>query len=72
MLDTLQHKELFHDDMQLSNFLYSATENKVYPVDLSAPPRDLLHVDEATYAIHRDDFLRDAQKLRAQFRELIA
>ena len=72
MLANLQQKELFHDDMQLSNFLYSAAENKVYPVDLSAPPRDVLHFDESTFAMHKDDFLRDAQKLRTQMRELIA
>jgi hypothetical protein len=72
MLADLQKKEMFPNDVQLSNFMYSAKENKVYPVDFDFPPKDVLHFDESTFAIHRDDFLRDADKLRAQFRQLIA
>lgn len=72
MLADLLKKEMFPNDVQLSNFMYSAKENKVYPVDFDFPPQDILHFDDATFAIHRDDFLRDADKLRAQFRGLIA
>ena len=72
MLADLLKKEMFPNDAQLSNFMYSAKENKVYPVDFDYPPQDVLHFDDATFAIHRDDFLRDAEKLRAQFRGLIA
>ncbi|OIN44114.1 hypothetical protein BLL37_06300 [Pseudomonas azotoformans] len=72
MLADLQKKEMFPNDAQLSNFMYSAKENKVYPVDFDFPPQDVLHFDESTFAIHRDDFLRDADKLRAQFRQMIA
>lgn len=72
MLADLLKKEMFPNDVQLSNFMYSAKENKVYPVDFDFPPQDILHFDDATFAIHRNDFLRDADKLRAQFRGLIA
>ena len=72
MLADLQKKEMFPNDVQLSNFMYSAKENKVYPVDFDFPPKDVLHFGESTFAIHRDDFLRDAVKLTAQFRQLIA
>lgn len=37
---SMEQKNLLHNDLQLSNFLYSARDNKIYPVDLNANARE--------------------------------
>ena len=32
----MEAKDLYHNDLQLKNFMYSAKDNKVYPVDMDA------------------------------------
>ncbi|WP_157832148.1 hypothetical protein [Pseudomonas sp. S09G 359] len=36
VFEQMEAKNIYHNDMQLKNYMYSATDKKVYPVDLDA------------------------------------
>lgn len=69
MADTiaeLEAKNIYHNDMQLKNYMYSSKDNKVYPVDLNALPGEFMP------SFLMDDWLRRKQKLLREYAELIA
>lgn len=60
MFDEMEAKDLFHQDVQGINFLYSEKDNKVYPVDMETHPYDI-----AQYSI--DVYDKNKIKLLTQF-----
>ena len=38
----LEAKDIFHNDAQLKNFMYSAKDNKIYPVDMDGLPGEFM------------------------------
>ncbi|KRP43828.1 hypothetical protein SAMN04490190_2398 [Pseudomonas libanensis] len=62
----LEAKNVYHNDMQLKNYIYSAKDKKIYPVDLDALPRELMP------SFLMDDWQRGKQKLLREYAQLIA
>lgn len=62
----LEAKDIFHNDAQLKNFMYSAKDNKIYPVDMDGVPGEFM-VSFIKDAYER----RKASSLRA-FNSLLA
>ncbi len=60
MFDEMEEKDLFHQDVQGINFLYSERDNKVYPVDMEVHPYEI-----AQYSI--DVYDRNKIKLLTEF-----
>ena len=55
----MEQKNLYHNDLQLSNFLYSARDNKIYPVDLNANGlEDMTPFLASMYKRDRDELRR--------------
>jgi hypothetical protein len=55
-IKSMEQKNLYHNDLQLSNFLYSARDNKIYPVDLNANGlEDMPPILMSMYKRNRDD-----------------
>ncbi|MDR0191197.1 hypothetical protein RCO22_19805 [Pseudomonas yamanorum] len=55
----MEQKNLYHNDLQLSNFLYSARDNKIYPVDLNANGlEDMTPFLASLYKRDRDELRR--------------
>ncbi|MBN2987425.1 hypothetical protein [Pseudomonas lactucae] len=61
----MEAKDIFHNDPQLKNFIYSAKDNKVYPVDMDGLSAEFM----VAGAI--DVYNRKKQKARREFSELI-
>ena len=62
----MEAKDIFHNDPQLKNFMYSAKDNKVYPVDM-----DALSAEFMVPGV-KDVYDRKKQKVRSEFIELIS
>ena len=62
----MEQKNLYHNDLQLSNFLYSARDNKIYPVDLNANGLE----DMTPFLANM--YKRDRDELRRAYYALIA
>ncbi|UII72994.1 hypothetical protein LVW35_07405 [Pseudomonas sp. HN11] len=62
----MEAKDIFHNDPQLKNFIYSAKDNKVYPVDMDGLPAEFMVPGV------KDVYDRKKQKVRSEFAELIA
>ncbi|CAH0164457.1 hypothetical protein SRABI89_00852 [Pseudomonas koreensis] len=60
MFDEMEAKDLYHQDVQDHNFLWSERDTKVYPVDMQAFPFEL-----AQYTI--DTYERSKKQLLTQF-----
>ncbi len=60
MFDEMEPKDLYHQDVQHHNFLFSEKDNKVYPVDMDAHP-----IEFAQYSL--DVYNRNKNNLLAQF-----
>ncbi|WP_256349487.1 hypothetical protein [Pseudomonas sp. D8002] len=62
----MEQKNLYHNDLHLSNFLYSARDNKIYPVDLNANGLE----DMTPFLANM--YKRDRDELRRAYYALIA
>ncbi|WLH69977.1 hypothetical protein [Pseudomonas sp. FP2309] len=65
-LAQMEAKDIYHNDLQLKNFMYSQKDNKVYPVDMNGMPGEFM-VEGVI-----DVYQRHAAKLRKDFAALIA
>lgn len=66
MLAQMEAKDIYHNDLQLKNFLYSAKDQKIYPVDMDSQGLEfMVPVVMATYNRHKEE-------LRRAFNSLIA
>lgn len=65
-LAEMEAKDVYHNDLQLKNFMYSKKDNKVYPVDMNGMPAEFM----VSGVI--DVYQRQADQLRKSFNELIA
>ncbi|OLY75487.1 hypothetical protein AU074_23680 [Pseudomonas sp. ATCC PTA-122608] len=61
----MEQKNIYHNDLQLKNFMYSAKDNKIYPVDLNALEREDLG------AILFNMYKRSKEELRKAYETLI-
>ena len=68
----MEAKGVYHQDMQLGNFLYSARDNKVYPVDIQALPPDLMVPGNGLYEMEIEVYNRHKLDFLRAFNELIA
>ena len=71
VLADMEAKKIFHNDLQLTNFLYSAADKKVYPVDIQALEPDVLERDAFLYEMTLGDYGRAKAKLIRELNELI-
>ncbi len=62
----MEAKDIFHNDPQLKNFMYSKKDNKVYPVDMDGLPGEFM------VPVVKRVYDRQIGELRAAFSELIA
>lgn len=62
----MQAKDIFHNDPQLSNFMYSKKDNTLYPVDMDGMPAEFMA------PVVRQVYDRQITQLRSAFSELIA
>lgn len=62
----MEAKDIYHSDLQLKNFMYSAKDNKIYPVDMNALPSEFM------VSFLMQDYERKKQVLLKQFAELMA
>lgn len=65
-LKGLEEKGVYHQDLQLKNFLYSSRDKKVYPVDIQSlsledmvPGDGLYEWEMSTYQSRKKDLLKD-------------
>ena len=68
----MEAKKIFHNDLQLTNFLYSAADKKVYPVDIQVLDLEVLEGDTFLYEMTMGDYARAKAKLKRELNELIA
>lgn len=61
----MEAKDIFHNDPQLKNFMYSAKDNKVYPVDMDGLPGEFM------VPFISDVYARKKEKARREFAELL-
>ncbi|SFS25847.1 hypothetical protein [Pseudomonas sp. NFACC42-2] len=66
VLAQMEAKDIFHNDPQLKNFMYSSKENKIYPIDLDGMSAEFM------VPVVRRAYDRQTVELRNAFRELIA
>lgn len=66
VLAQMEAKDIFHNDPQLSNFMYSAKDNTLYPVDM-----DALSAEFMVPGIS-DVYARKKEQVRSEFSELLA
>ena len=62
----MQAKDIFHNDPQLSNFMYSKKDITLYPVDMDGMPAEFMA------PVVRQVYDRQITQLRSAFSELIA
>lgn len=62
----MEAKDIFHNDLQLSNFMYSKKDNALYPVDMDGMPGEFM------VPVVKRVYDRQMAELRAAFSELIA
>ncbi|KAF1033679.1 MAG: Protein kinase OspG [Pseudomonas sp.] len=67
----MEAKGIYHNDLQLKNFLYSARDNKVYPVDIQSLPPEVLADDVFLRDMTLTDYQRHKTKLQHEFDELV-
>ncbi|MBC3303598.1 hypothetical protein H0Z09_20920 [Pseudomonas sp. SWRI18] len=70
-LASMEAKGILHNDLQLKNFLYSARDKKVYPVDIQSLDPEVLAGDQFLHDMTWADYRRHKAHLQAQFDELI-
>lgn len=61
----MEAKDIFHNDPQLKNFMYSATDNKVYPVDMDGLSAEFMVPGVI------DVYSRKKEKARREFNQLL-
>ncbi|MGF6094516.1 hypothetical protein [Pseudomonas sp. 18175] len=66
VLAQMEAKDIFHNDPQLSNFMYSAKDQKIYPVDMDALSAEFMVPGVS------DVYARKKDKVRREFSELLA
>ena len=60
----MEAKDIFHNDTQLKNFMYSAKDNKIYPVDMDGlSGKVMLPFFRAMYEMRKTDALEAFEKL---------
>ncbi|NMY05725.1 hypothetical protein HBO12_22440 [Pseudomonas sp. WS 5059] len=65
-LAQMEAKDIYHNDLQLKNFMYSAKDQKIYPVDMDSQPLEfMVPVVMAAY-------VRQREALRQAFARLLA
>lgn len=62
----MEAKDIFHNDPQLKNFMYSARDNKVFPVDMDGLPAEFMVPGVS------DVYYRSKEEARRKFNELLA
>lgn len=62
----MEAKDIYHDDLQLKNFIYSKKDNMVYPVDMNGMPAEFM------VPVVKRAYDRQVNELRAAFSALIA
>ncbi|MCR4540137.1 hypothetical protein NUV89_17220 [Pseudomonas sp. 18.1.10] len=63
----MEAKDIFHGDTQLKNFMYSAKDNKIYPVDMDGVPGKVMPpFIKAMYEMNKADALEAFEKLLAK------
>lgn len=62
----MEARDIFHNDPQLSNFMYSKTDNKLYPIDMNGMPAEFM------VPAVKNVYDRQITQLRSAFSELIA
>ncbi|MGY2378152.1 OspG family effector kinase [Pseudomonas sp. SDO524_S393] len=67
----MEAKGIYHSDMHLNNFLYSARDKKVYPVDIQAMDPEVLAGDPFLRQMAVGDYQRSKARLQAEVRALI-
>ncbi|WP_460137368.1 OspG family effector kinase [Pseudomonas sp. S1_E04] len=65
-LAEMEAKDIYHNDLQLKNFMYSKRDNKVYPVDMNGVPGEFMGPGII------DVYESHANQLRRSFNALIA
>lgn len=71
-LRSMEEKAIFHQDPQLKNFLYSARDKKIYPVDIqSLTPEDMIPGD-GLYETEMRIYNSKKRDLRMRFYALIS
>ncbi|OYU06659.1 MAG: hypothetical protein CFE47_15110 [Pseudomonas sp. PGPPP1] len=65
------HKGIYHNDLQLKNFLYSAKDKKVYPVDIQALDLEVMAGDAFLRDMTLGDYQRKKTRLQSEFDELV-
>lgn len=66
VLARMEAKDIFHNDPQLKNFIYSSKDNRLYPVDMDGMPGEFMA------PVVKRVYDRQVAELRAAFNELIA
>ncbi|WP_124379093.1 hypothetical protein [Pseudomonas synxantha] len=61
----MEDKGIHHQDLQKENFLYSVTDNKVYPIDIQSLPVDIFEMtgERPRYLEKKDTFLKEVELL---------
>ncbi|MNL78821.1 hypothetical protein D3C87_2053010 [compost metagenome] len=59
----MEKKDLYHQDIQGKNFLYSEKDNKVYPVDMEVHPYDIAQYTIRTYNSNKTRVLNEFSRL---------
>ena len=62
----MEAKDIYHNDLQLKNFMYSANDNKIYPVDMDALSSEFM------VSFLMQDYERKKQRLLKQYAALVA
>jgi len=62
----MEAKDIYHNDLQLKNFMYSANDNKIYPVDMDALSSEFM------VSFLMQDYERKKQRLLRQYAALVA
>ena len=66
VLAKMEASDIFHNDPQLKNFMYSSKENQLYPVDMAGMPGEFM------VPVVRGAYDRQTAELRTAFNALIA
>ncbi|MGF6138544.1 RHS repeat protein [Pseudomonas laurylsulfatiphila] len=59
----MEKKDLYHQDIQGKNFLFSEKDNKVYPVDMEAHPYDIAQYTIRVYNSNKTRVLNEFSRL---------
>ncbi|MCP1420243.1 insecticidal toxin complex protein TccC [Pseudomonas laurylsulfativorans] len=59
----MEKKDLYHQDIQGKNFLFSEKDNKIYPVDMEAHPYDIAQYTIRVYNSNKTKVLNEFSRL---------